>query len=410
MLKNILSYILLFITTISFSQYSGFKVEGNRKKVIIPVEIINNMVVIPVVLNNQAPLKFILDTGVRTTVLTQKTYSDILGLTYSKEIFISGPGGEKLVDAYVTDNVTLDLPGVHGEGHSMLVLEKDYLELRNYLGTEVHGILGYELFSRFIVRMDYHKKRIVLFSPEYFKKKRRYQTLKIRVEDTKPFVMAKTKLNDSTALNVKLLIDTGASHGLVLEPESDPAIRIPKKNLESIIGRGIGGEIKGRIGRINELKLGEYKIEGIIANFPDPESYTDALFQDDSMRRNGALGGEILSRFSVIFNYPREEVYIRKNADYKKKFNYDMGGLIVKAKGARLRTYEITHLRSGSPGEQAGLKEGDLIMSINGTDAQNMDLNHINGFFNSKEGKRITMEVNRDGAMVKVEFRLVNQI
>jgi hypothetical protein len=410
MLRVILSHFFLIITTICFSQHSGFRVENGKKKVIIPVEIMNNMIVVPVVLNNQAPLKFILDTGVRTTVLTQKTYSDILGLTYSKEIFISGPGGEKLVDAYVTDNVTLDLPGVHGEGHSMLVLEKDYLELRNYLGTEVHGILGYELFSRFIVRMDYHKKRIVLLSPEHFKKKRRYQTMKIVIEDTKPFVMANAKLNANTELSVKLLMDTGASHGLVLEPESDPAIKIPEKNLKSIIGRGLGGEITGRIGRIDALELGDYKIDDIIANFPDPESYSDAFFKSESIRRNGAIGGEILSRFSVIFNFPEEEIYIKKNAAYKKKFNYDMGGLIIKAKGARLRTYEITHIRSGSPGDLAGLKEGDLIMSINGTDAQNMDLNHINGFFNSKEGKRIALEVNRDGARIKVEFRLQNQI
>ncbi|HPI80251.1 MAG TPA: retropepsin-like aspartic protease, partial [Cyclobacteriaceae bacterium] len=200
--RIVLSYALWFVTTICFPQYSGFRIEGNKKKVTIPVEIVNNLVVVPVVLNGQAPLKFILDTGVRTTVLTQKTYSDILGLAYSKEIFISGPGGEKLVDAFVTDNVTLDLPGVHGEGHSMLVLEKDYLELRNYLGTEVHGILGYELFSRFIVRMDYHKKRIVLLTPERFRKKRRYQTMEVKVQDTKPFIMAKTKLNDSTSLDV----------------------------------------------------------------------------------------------------------------------------------------------------------------------------------------------------------------
>lgn len=405
-----MSYALWFVTTICFPQYSGFRIEGNKKKVTIPVEIVNNLVVVPVVLNGQAPLKFILDTGVRTTVLTQKTYSDILGLAYSKEIFISGPGGEKLVDAFVTDNVTLDLPGVHGEGHSMLVLEKDYLELRNYLGTEVHGILGYELFSRFIVRMDYHKKRIVLLTPERFRKKRRYQTMEVKVQDTKPFIMAKTKLNDSTSLDVKLLIDTGASHGLVLEPESDPAIRVPQKSLESIIGRGLGGEIKGRIGRINGLELGRYKINEVIANFPDPDSYKSLLFQDDSLRRNGALGGEILSRFSIIFNYPHEEIYVKKNADFRKKFNYDMAGIIVKAKGARLRAYEITHLRNGSPGEMAGLKEGDLIISVNGTSTQSLNLNQINGFFNSKEGKRVVMEVNRDGQRVKAEFRLANQI
>ena len=234
--------------------------------------------------------------------------------------------------------------------------------------------------------------------------------MEVKVQDTKPFIMAKTKLNDSTSLDVKLLIDTGASHGLVLEPESDPAIRVPQKSLESIIGRGLGGEIKGRIGRINGLELGRYKINEVIANFPDPDSYKSLLFQDDSLRRNGALGGEILSRFSIIFNYPHEEIYVKKNADFRKKFNYDMAGIIVKAKGARLRAYEITHLRNGSPGEMAGLKEGDLIISVNGTSTQSLNLNQINGFFNSKEGKRVVMEVNRDGQRVKAEFRLANQI
>lgn len=410
MQRFILSCSFVIITTVCFSQHSGFRVEEGRKKVIIPVEIMNNLVVIPVVLNNQAPLKFILDTGVRTSVLTQKTYSDILGLTYSKEIFISGPGGEKLVDAYVTDNVTLDLPGVHGEGHSMLVLEKDYLELRNYLGTEVHGVLGYELFSRFIVKLDYHKKRIVLLNPEYFKKKRRYRTMKISIEDTKPYLMANAYLNNETQLEVKLMMDTGASHGLVLQPESDPAINIPEKNIKSIIGRGLGGEITGRIGRINALELGEYKIDDVIANFPDLESYSDGLFKDESVRRNGSIGGEVMSRFSVIFNFPDEEVYLKKNSAFRKKFNYDMGGLIIKAKGARLRAYEITHLRNGSPGQLAGLKEGDLIVSINGTDTNQLDLNQLNGYFNSKEGKRIALEVNRGGDRIKVEFRLLNQI
>lgn len=406
----LLASFLFLISTLGNSQHFGFKIEGDKNKVIIPVEILNNMVVVPVVLNNQIPLKFILDTGVRTTVLTQKTYSDILGLTYSKEIVISGPGGEKLVDAFVTDNVTFDLPGIKGKGHSMLVLEKDYLELRNYLGAEVHGILGYELFSRFIIQMEYERKRIILYLPERFKKRKSYQSLPISVEDTKPFVTVKTQMNESTSLNTKLLIDTGASHGLILEPETHELINIPEKNLNSIIGRGLGGIITGKIGRIKSLELGKYKIDNIIANFPDPNSYTDTLFTKSDIYRNGAIGGEILSRFNVIFDFPNEVVYLKKNSGYRKTFNYDMSGLTVKAIGARLRTYQITNVREGSPGSLAGLEEGDQIIAINGTAVFNLDLNHVNGFFNSKEGKRVSVEVEREGKRMKFDFRLVDQI
>ncbi|MBA4057965.1 MAG: peptide-binding protein, partial [Marivirga sp.] len=54
-------------------QNLGFSLADGKKKVQIPIEIINNLIVIPVVLNDALPLKFILDTGVRTTILTQKT-------------------------------------------------------------------------------------------------------------------------------------------------------------------------------------------------------------------------------------------------------------------------------------------------------------------------------------------------
>jgi len=410
MRKTLLTLLFLSLATICFTQHFGFKLEGDRSKVIIPVEILNNMMVVPVVLNNQIPLKFILDTGVRTTVLTQKTYSDILGLTYSKEIIISGPGGEKLVDAFVTDNVSLDLPGVEGKGHSMLVLEKDYLELRNYLGAEVHGILGYELFSRFIVQMDYERKRIILYLPERYRHKSSFQTLPVTIEDTKPFILVPAKMNENTSLVAKLLIDTGASHGLILEPESHDKITVPERNLKSIIGRGLGGIITGSIGRINSLSLGKYNIENIIANFPDPNSYTDTLFTKSNIYRNGAIGGEILSRFNVIFNFPREEVYLKKNSSYRKHFNYDMSGITIKAIGARLRTYQITNIRDGSPGQEAGLQTGDQIIAVNGTLVFNLDLNTVNGFFNSKQGKRVSVEVEREGKRKKFDFRLVDQI
>src|SRR5690606_33136034 len=121
----------------------GLVLEEGRRKVQIPFELRNNLIIVPVVLNGMLPLKFVVDTGVQTGILTQKAFSDILNLQYSRKYIIAGPGGKGVVEAYVTNNVSLDLPGVHGTGHALLVLNEDYLELRNYLGTDVHGILGY---------------------------------------------------------------------------------------------------------------------------------------------------------------------------------------------------------------------------------------------------------------------------
>lgn len=391
------------------SQALGFSLADGKTKVQFPIEIYNNLVVVPVVLNGALPLKFILDTGVRTSILTQKAFTDILNLSYARKYTISGPGGEKLIDAYITNNVSLELPGVLGRGHAMLVLEEDYLELRNYMGTDVHGILGYELFSRFLVKIDYDKKLLTLMAPHRFKPGRKWETIPIRIEDTKPYLTTPVVLEDGTQFTAKLLMDTGASHGLMLDPMSDSRITVPEKRVSSIIGRGLGGEITGKVGRIKALHIGKYKLDNPIANFPDPNSYFDSL-KLGRTQRNGSIGGEVLSRFKVVINFANEEIYLKKNNSFKKSFHYNLSGMTVKAKGAKLNVFEITEVRKDSPAALAGIQQGDVIISINGLYTDQLDLNHINGFFNLRVGKRLTIVVTRKGERIKTDLKLIDQI
>lgn len=407
------SLLISFLGILSFmslkGQNLGFQLSGGRKKVHIPIEINNNLIVVPVVLNDALPLKFILDTGVRTTILTQKTFTDILNLPYSRKYTISGPGGINLVDAYVTNNVSLELPGVSGRGHAMLVLGQDYLELRNYLGTDVHGILGYELFSRFIIQIDYEKRVLTIMLPEKFHRSRKYQAIPITIEDTKPYVNSTVVFQNGKSLRAKLLMDSGASHGLMLEPTSDSAIQVPENAVSSLIGRGLGGEIVGKVGRIESISLGNFKLENAIANFPDANSYTDSI-KVGNVFRNGAIGGEILSRFVVIFNFPEERVYLKKNSSFKKNFYYNLSGITLKAKGSQLTTFEVMEVRDKSPSKASGILPGDIILTLNGIPATSLDLNMMNGLLNSKPGKRIRLELNRNGERLKMEIELKDPI
>ncbi len=387
----------------------GFSMEPGKKKVQIPFELQNNLIVVPVVINGMLPLRFIIDTGVQTAILTDKAFADILNLTYSRKFSISGPGGEKIVEAYVTNNISLDLPGIRGRGHALLVLEQDYLELRNYLGTDVHGILGYELFSRFVVQVDYEKKILTVFLPEKFKPGRKFQVIPMRVEDTKPYITANVTLADGTSIISKLLVDSGASHGLLLEPTSDARIKVPEHTVSSQIGRGIGGVITGKVGRIKSLELGTYKLENALANFPDPNSYMDSLKRGRT-QRTGTIGGEILSRFNVAFNFSKEKLYLKKNSYFKKKFYYNLSGLIIKAKGSSLNTFEISEVRDQSSAQLADVQMGDIILTINGISAKDLSLNQILGHFNSKPGKKVTLDIVRNGQQLKRQFVLTSEI
>lgn len=395
-------------------QQLGFRLTAGTKKVEVPFELYNNLVVVPVMLNDQLPLKFIIDTGVRTAILTEKTYSDILGLTYSKHFLISGIGKYKQIEAFITNNVTLTLPGVKGEGHALLVLNEDYLELRNYLGTDVHGILGYELFSRFIVKLDYDRKVMTLTTPRYFKRKRSYRKIPIKIEDTKPYIKGMVLYNNKKRpVSVKLLIDTGASHGILLDQDSEKKIVIPEKNLHCNLGRGLGGELEGKIGRLQAFALGgngtKFCWRGPLATFPQENTFLDSLKYGKS-DRNGSIGGSLISRLKIIFDFPGEAIYVKKGSDFKDDFTYNMSGLTIKAIGSRLNTYEITEVRENSPGNAIGLRPEDIILSINHINTKHMNLNQLQGLLNKRPNKKIVLEILRGEKQYKYKFRLKNQI
>lgn len=389
----------------------GFHLKPGQKRVQFPIDVVNNLVIVPVVINGQLPLKFILDTGVRTTILTEKAFSDILNLPYSRHYQVAGPGGEKLVEAYITNDVTLDMPGIHGQGHAMLVLEKDYLELRNYLGMDVQGILGYEVFSRFVVEIDYEARQLTIYAPEFYKPRKSFQVVSIRVEDTKPYVQVPLTLQNGTTLSAKLLVDTGASHGLVLDPTSDPQLVVPEKHVNSLIGRGLAGTINGKIGRIKSIELSSYKLEDVIANFPNPEDYgyPDSLKKTDVFR-HGAIGGDLLRRFTTIYNFPMGKLYVKKNSSFSRKFNFNLSGMTFKAKGVRLRRFEITDVRKGSGADQADVHVGDELISVNGLPASDYSLNAINQVFDVRPGKKVRVEIMREGKVLKKKITLISEI
>ena len=117
----------------------------------------------------------------------------------------------------------------------------------------------YEIFSRFVVQINYSGSSIILHDPLHFKKKRKYKTVEMEIIDTKPYLEQPLFLNDSTSMFAKLMIDTGASHALVLNHDSDPRISIPPVNIRAKLGRGLTGDIEGHLARINALEIQDFQ-------------------------------------------------------------------------------------------------------------------------------------------------------
>lgn len=406
-LANILLILILLIPSIGFPQFLGYSILGNHEKARIPFEVYNNLIIVSVKLNGIIPLKMVVDTGVRSSIITDKFITDILRLPYSRKITVNGPGDFIILEAYVVNKVDIILQGVVGTDQSILVLQEDYLNLRNYLGTEVHGLIGHDLFNRFIVEVDYAKKILILHEPDSYKPKRRFSAVPLLIEDSKPYIQAEIDMNDSSRFIGKFMVDTGASHALLINENSIENINVPELNLKTDIGRGLGGPISGEIAYIDKVKIDKFLFTDLIASFPDPESYPDTV---GLVYRNGTIGGELLTRFKVVFDYFNQKLYLYKNSKYKKPFGYNMSGLTVIAEGEELKRFQISDVRKDSPAYEAGLKEEDYIEFVNGTEIEKIGLNDLYKLFNFGVGKRINLIISRNGETKRVKFRLIDTL
>ncbi|MGB3468914.1 MAG: aspartyl protease family protein [Cyclobacteriaceae bacterium] len=386
-------------------QVFGFKLPKGAKRIVVPFKEYNNLVVVPVTINKTLTLDFIVDTGVQNAILTEKVFTDVLGLEYQRKISIAGPGLIDSVTAFICNNIQISLPGgISASRSSLLVLETDYLQLKNNMGAEIYGIIGYDLFSRFVVEINYDNNEITFHDPKFFKKKRYMKKIPITVERTKPYIETLIKYTDgSEADSIRLMVDSGASHALLLDPEDDTSIEVPEETITTNLGKGLGGSIDGKIGRIEKYYFDDLTFSQVLASFPDPGIYNKNIKRGS---RSGTIGGDILSRINPVFDYQKENIYYYKGKRYKKSFAYDMSGMQITAFGPKLQLAIIEFVREGSPAHIAGIRRGDIIKRFNGDNIKNISLSKIFTELRRKEGAKIRMKIVRNGEEMKKCFRL----
>ena len=406
MMRTLFLILFLVLHFADVVAQQSFALRPGSRKMEMSFERHNNLVIIPITLNDQITLRFILDTGVQNAILTEKGYADLLGLHYDRKINLAGPGAIDSVNALVVKDVKLNLPGIVGEHQSLLVLEKDYLNLRNNLGAEVYGIIGYGIFSRFVVEINYDENKLIFYEPHYFTPKKYYKVLPLSIEGTKPYIQVPITQTNGKKVNTKLMVDTGASHAVLLEEGTDPDLVLPEKVLRTSLGRGLGGEIAGDVGRLKTIKLDKFVFKDVLASYPEDGAYKRK--SDDG--RNGTLGGEILTRFNPVIDYFENKLYLRKSEEHRKTFEHDMSGLEFTAVGKELDQILVTKVRPDTPSFRVGMKKGDLITHVNGNRVGSTNFNFINTLFRLKPGKKVKLKVLRGEEELRIDFKLERMI
>lgn len=381
----------------------GFVMPDDVDKVEMEFEKYSNLIVVPVVINSFLTLKFILDTGAESAIITEKLYADMLGLDYVREINIHGPGIVDSVRAYVASHVSFELSGgLKANGMNVLVLEKDYLELNKNLGEEVYGILGYDLFNRFVVDIDYDNNKLTFYRHGTYKPRRYMEAVPIEVISTKPYVNVVFHQEELTD-TVKMMVDSGASHAALLDVSATEHLILPDKLITTSLGRGLAGEIPGFIGRINNCDVGSFELEDLLVSIPEQGAYIKAIKRGS---RHGTIGGDLLSRFHVVFDYNNEFMYISKAKLFSDAFEYNMSGMTLITEGKALDSIKVQEVVKNTPAYLADIREGDYILRINNYSLKDTSISDINALLRRKHGLKIRAVILREDEKIKKVFKL----
>lgn len=399
-------FLLSSFLTKAYAQSYGLSLADNRKVVTIPFELYNNLIVVQVKYNKLVNLNFILDTGVRSAILTDARMALLLNPRYVRSVKVRGLGGGSEVDAVIASGLDFTMAGLQGKEQLLVVLMEDVFSLSRFIGKEVHGLLGYEIFSRFVVEINYRDKVLKLYEPSVYRYKGKGDKLPMTVEDTKPFVDGEVKIKGKT-VPVKLIIDSGAGHPLALYTQSHKDIVLPDTTIQTLLGRGISGDITGSLGRVESFQLGEEQLHHVLTSFPDSASLGGSF---NANNRQGSLGADILNRFIVTFNYHDNYVVLQKWKKKDKGFHYNMSGIDVICEGDDLKTFVVGHVRPSSPAARAGILIRDEIIAINGKSSKEYDLSRIHNLFQQKPGKKVRLKIQRGDEVLKKLIVLENII
>jgi len=146
------------------------------------------------------------------------------------------------------------------------------------------------------------------------------------LEENHPYVEGTLEVAGRAPLRGRFVIDTGSAAALLIAPEvaarESLASAFPR-TLETL-GRGVGGELRNRIGRAESFTLGELRFDRPLV----------ALAQSSAGRISapgtvGNIGGLLLGRCRVTFDYPRRCVRFERRAEFDLPFQADMSGASI---------------------------------------------------------------------------------
>jgi len=250
----------------------------------------------------------------------------------------------------------IDLGGVAIDGMLFTALDVSGFIARVEGVDEVAGVVGYEFFKRFPVKLDFQHSRATFYDPARFTYAGGGVGVPVAVRD-------RVALVEGSVDNFKgvFAIDTSDRGSLELASpfvEKNGLVKRLGATQSFVSGASGDGHTHALLARANLLKLGAVSVDrpvvALLQAVPGSTPSADVA---------GSVGYGILRQFNITFDYANGMLYFEKNTNFGLPDVFDRSGMWIE-RGAT--GFEVVDVIRDGPAAKAGLAPGNVIVAIDG--------------------------------------------
>jgi len=249
--------------------------------------------------------------------------------------------------------------------HDAPIAVANMAAIQRHFGFDVRGTIGYDLFERYVVTVDYPAKTITIAEPAGYHPDSGVTSMPIRLVDGQPVVKASIETRGHGVLPVELTVDLGSSAYairlsrpfLARHPIESDTAAVPIQ-----LGATVTGIEYGVLLRLPSVQIGDVRfLRPSVALSMQP----DGVFGDEAPT-DGTIGAGILRQTRVTFDYAHGKVHLARIAPAVAGDSVDASGLIFEHRDSANGRWFVQELVPDSPAEAAGLRIGDELTALDG--------------------------------------------
>jgi hypothetical protein len=359
-----------------------FNYGGNASE--IPAKFTGYLVLLPAKLNQSEPCLFELDSTAAVSSIDPSRAGEL--------------GLDKLHDPVLNfSGVDISLP---------VLAQATKPDFNAQVGRVYEGTIGQDIFQNAVIEIDYSRQTVRFYDPATYQYSGKGKTFHVNFISGVPVMKAKFSVTGGKSFEGDFAVDTAADASLVVYQRFNQQHHVLHSHVKTIRAGNLqlGGENDAVLARLTDVNLGPLSLAEPVGAFPRVDASTNG-----DNRLAGEIGGGILRRFTVVFDFSRQQIILDPNSNFNSDDVADMSGLSISAGGPNLRKFEVTAVQPGSPGAEGKIQPGDVIAGIDDEAAADMTLEDVRNLFR-QVGHKYKLLIERNGQTRTVAIQMRRMI